>query len=102
MRTRNPFLIYDVGNVVVLLDGEVTEESVYNTATSTGCHRSSVAVLPFFSNRKRLMLLEFYCLTHCLQLQKPMERHQRGRRHLTIFSCYSNTVKCTPVKILAI
>lgn len=58
MRARNPFLVYDVGNVVVLLDGEVTEESAYNAATSTGCHRSSVAVLLFFSNRNVTFFLK--------------------------------------------
>lgn len=52
MKARNPLLIYDVGNMVVLLGGKVTGESVNNTATSTGCHRSLYSCLAFYLQQK--------------------------------------------------
>lgn len=53
MKARNPLLIYNVGNVVVLLDGKVTEVSVNNTAASTGCHISFYSLSCFLSQTKR-------------------------------------------------
>lgn len=52
MKARNPLLIYDVGYVVVLSDGKVTEENINNTAASTGCHRSSWSCLAFYLKQK--------------------------------------------------
>lgn len=52
MKARNPLLIYDVGNMVVLSDGKVTEESVNNTAASPGCHRSFYSCLALYLKQK--------------------------------------------------
>lgn len=52
MKARNPLLIYNVGNMVILLDGKVTEESINNTAASTGCHRSFYSCLVLYLKQK--------------------------------------------------
>lgn len=48
MKARNPFLIYDIVNTVVLLDGKVTEENVSHATISSGCHKSFCSCLAFY------------------------------------------------------
>lgn len=52
MKARNTFLIYNVGNVVVLLDGKVMEENINHATVSSGCYSSLYSCLAFYFRQR--------------------------------------------------